>query len=203
MDEYIRSHADQLQYIEVLGGEPMFNKRFFELLDHLIQTQHSKNITLFVITNGTIYTLAMREKFLKFKKVVFVVSVDGTGLVNDYQRWPSRWSKIRNNLQKFADDFDVSIMPTVTAVNIIHLGKLYDFCQRNKYVVNNAVLVDHWPQLLPKNLPKQLKHKVPLAFRQLTIGDGDTGSLIQFIARWDTQRKISIKDYLPEWQSLT
>jgi sulfatase maturation enzyme AslB (radical SAM superfamily) len=202
MDSYIRSHADKIQYIDVLGGEPMFCKQFLDLLDHLIQTECSKNITLFVITNGTIYTKSLQQRFLKFKKVVFTVSVDGIGLVNEYQRWPSKWSTVSSNLQKFASDFDVSLLPTITALNIIHLGRLYDFSLQHNYQINNAQLVDHWPQLLPKNLPDQLKQKIPESFRRVAQGEGDPMSLFKFIQRWDLQRKISIQNYMPEWQMI-
>ena len=202
MDSYIRSHADKIQYIDVLGGEPMFCKQFLDLLDHLIQTGSSKNITLFVITNGTIYTKSLRQRFLKFKKVVFTVSVDGIGLVNEYQRWPSKWSTVSSNLQEFASDFDVTLSPTITALNIIHLGRLYDFSLQHNYQINNTQLVDHWPQLLPKNLPDQLKQKIPEDFRHVAQGEADPMSLLQFIQRWDLQRKISIQNYMPEWQMI-
>ena len=202
MDRYIREHVDDLRFIEVLGGEPLFNKDFLDLVSHLVDTGASDHFTLFVITNGTLFVPRFQDLFSRFKKTVFTISVDGLGVVNDYQRWPSDWSVIERNIKTIDQWFDVSILPTVTAINIIGLPKLIDWCQSQGYVINNIGLVDHWPQLLPVNLPDQLKPLVSQQFRSMTQGPGRPDQLIDFIRRWDQRRGINIKDYMPEWTGL-
>lgn len=201
MDQYIRDHAHELEYIEVLGGEPLFSKDFFDLVHHLTCTGKSQHMTMFVITNGSIMTDAMIEMFKKFKKTVFMVSIDGVGLVNDYQRWPSRWQQIELNLLKLSNEFDVSVMPTVTALNLPYLHDLYQYCEDKNLVINNFSLVDDWPALLPINLPEKIKQKVDPRFDKLINSSGDTSVLVDFIKRWDKQRGISIVDYMPEWKN--
>ena len=201
MDLYIRQHADSLQYIEALGGEPLFNKKYIELIEYLIEIGANRHLTLFVVTNGTLITPKIVELFGKFKKTVFAVSVDGIGSVNDYQRWPSRWSEIEKNLAIINENFDMCILPTITALNIISLPRLIDYCQEKNYVVGNLTLVDHWSEILPSNLPQELKSLVDDRYKPLLEGPSDTSKLLGFIQKWDKMRNISIVDYMPEWRN--
>jgi sulfatase maturation enzyme AslB (radical SAM superfamily) len=202
MQQYILEHAGDIEVIEVLGGEPLFNKQFIQLAESLAASGAAKNMTMIIITNGTLLTQRLIDLFQKFKKTVFAVSVDGVGPVNDYQRWPSRFVEIAENLNKINHHFDLSLLPTVTAVNIIGLADLYAFAQSKNYVINNISPVDHWPQLNPSNLPDQLKKLVDSRFDYLMQGSVDTDSLLSFVSRWDYQRKIRIQDYMSEWTNI-
>lgn len=202
MDDFIRASADNLQFIEVLGGEPLFSKPFLLLLQYLVDTQASRHITLYVITNGTIFTSELLDLFRQFYKTVFAISVDGVGPVNEYQRWPSQWHVTQRNLAWISDHFEVSVLPTVTAVNVIGLATLLDYCDSHDYVVNNINYVSHWPQLRPANLPAALKNKVGAQFQNLlqSESDPDPAALLDFVRQWDRQRGINIADYMPEWK---
>jgi len=202
MQEYILEHAGDIEVIEVLGGEPLFNKQFIQLAESLAASGAAEHMTMIIITNGTLLTQRLIDLFQKFKKTVFAVSVDGVGSVNDYQRWPSRFVEIAANLDKINSHFDLSLLPTVTAVNIIGLADLYAFAQSKNYVINNISPVDQWPQLNPSNLPDQLKKLVDSKFDYLMQGSVDTDSLLKFVARWDHQRKIHIQDYMSEWTNI-
>lgn len=201
MDDYIRQNADKLKYIEVLGGEPLLEKRYHRLLEYLVSIGANQHLTVFTVTNGSILNTSLIQLFQKFKKAVFAVSIDGIGLVNDYQRWPTKWSKISQNLEILNQHFDVSILPTVTALNIIGLPRLVDYCENRGYVINNMNIVDYWPQLKACNLPPDLQCQVSDQYRGLLDGNSDTQSLLDFIRQWDTQRKIRIWDYMPEWRT--
>lgn len=201
-DQYIRSNCNNIEFIDVLGGEPLFNKDFFNLLEYLVDNGASQNITLFIITNGTLFTTKIKQILLKFKKVVFTISIDGVGKINEYQRWPSQWNSIEQNLSLINADFFMSILPTVTAVNIIGLPQLIEFCNKNNYTVNNVNLVDHWTVLLPSNLPDLLKKQVSVEYQKFVEGSGNADNLIEFIKKWDTRRGIRIQDYMPEWNAI-
>lgn len=201
MDRYIRDNAHSLKYIEALGGEPLFNKRFLDLVQHLVDVGANRHLTLFVITNGTLLTKRMQALFSKFHKTVFAVSVDGIEAVNDYQRWPSQWQEVHHNLQTISASFDMSVIPTVTALNIIGLPRLMEYCDRHDYVVNNINLVEFWPELLPSNLPRTLHDQVSDEYRNFLIGDQRPDRLLNFVTRWDQKRGIDIRHYMPEWSS--
>jgi MoaA/NifB/PqqE/SkfB family radical SAM enzyme len=202
MQAYILEHAGDIEVIEVLGGEPLFNKQFIQLAESLAASGAAEHMTMMIITNGTLLTQRLIDLFRKFKKTVFAVSVDGVGLVNDYQRWPSRFVEIDKNLAMINSHFDLSLLPTVTAVNIIGLGDLYEYALSKNYMINNVEPVQHWSQLNPSNLPDQLKKLVDSKFDYLMQGSADTDGLLSFVSRWDHQRNIHIQDYMSEWADI-
>jgi len=202
MQDYILEHADDIEVIEVLGGEPLFNKQFIQLAESLAASGAAEHMTMIIITNGTLLTQRLIDLFRKFKKTVFAVSVDGVGLVNDYQRWPSRFVEVDKNLAMINRYFDLSLLPTVTAVNIIGLSDLYEYALSKNYMINNVEPVQHWPQLNPSNLPDQLKKLVDSRFSQFIQGSADTDGLLKFVSRWDQQRNIRIQDYMSEWTNI-
>jgi sulfatase maturation enzyme AslB (radical SAM superfamily) len=202
MQQYILDHAADIEVIEVLGGEPLFNKQFIQLAESLAASGAAEHMTMMIITNGTLLTQRLIDLFKKFKKTVFAVSVDGVGLVNDYQRWPSQFAEISENLNKINSHFDLSLLPTVTAVNIIGLTDLYGFALSKNYAINNIEPVAHWPQLNPSNLPDQLKKLVDSNFDYLIQGSVDTDGLLKFVSQWDRQRNIHIQNYMSEWTDI-
>jgi len=202
MQTYILEHASDIEVIEVLGGEPLFNKQFIQLAESLAASGAAEHMTMIIITNGTLLTQRLIDLFQKFKKTVFAVSVDGVGSVNDYQRWPSRFVEIEKNLAMMNSNFDISLLPTVTAVNIIGLSDLYEYALSKNYMINNIEPVAHWPQLNPANLPDQLKKLVDTKFDYLIQASADTDSLLSFVSRWDNQRNIHIQDYMSEWSGI-
>ena len=201
MEDYIRSHADEIHFIEALGGEPLFEKKFLQLLEHLVQIGAHEHITLFIVTNGTLSTDPIICLLKKFKKTVLAVSVDGVGPANEYQRWPSKWIDVDQNLAMWNEHFDISILPTVTVLNILHLPDLTEYCRQRNYTINNYNLVSQWPELSPHNLPYELRTGVSTQFRCWVNQEPNTDAALSFIRQWDKQRGISIGDYLPEWRS--
>lgn len=200
IDVFIRENHKDITHIEALGGEPMFSKDFLALLQYLRDVGASQRITLYIITNGTILTQNQICLLRSFRKVVFCVSLDGVGAVNEYQRWPSKWAQIEKNLEIMQRDFDITVLCTITAVNIIYVDQLESYCQARDLVLGNYGIVMHWPQLHPRNLPESLHARVPEKLRYLLSGPNDTESLLSFVSTWDQRRGIRIEDYLPEWQ---
>lgn len=202
IDRLIREDDGSLEFIEVLGGEPLFNKDFLDLAQHLVDTGKSQNLTLFISTNCTLLTEKIRTLFRQFRKTVFMISIDGIGPVNEYQRWPSRWAEVERNLTIFADNFDVSIHPTVTAVNIARMHEVHEYCEARNLMILNTSIVKGWEILHPRNLPDEIKARVDSRFHGLIGGSGDPDTLGNFIKSWDQRRSINIVDYMPEWQDL-
>jgi len=200
MEDFIRQNAQHLRYIEVIGGEPLFNKQFMALAEWLVQQGHAQHLTLYIITNGTLLTDAMVALFSQFMQTVFVVSIDGVGPVNDYQRWPSKWSDVSDKLLRIRDRFSMSVQPTVTALNVLGLGDLHDWCNSQGMVINNMQLVEQWSQLLPHHLPSALKDQVDPRFSQFVVGESDSVDLVEFVRRWDQRRGTNIVDYMPKWK---
>jgi sulfatase maturation enzyme AslB (radical SAM superfamily) len=201
MENYIKKNINHMLFIETLGGEPLFSKRFIKLLEWIINKGRSQYITLYIITNLTLLPDSFVKILSSFKRVVLAVSLEGVGKVNDYIRWGSDFQKIDKNI-KIAQEkkFELAILPTANSLNLHRLSDLYSYGKSMQIPVMNISPVNGWPSLLPCNLPLHLHQKVMPELKQLLVGEQDFYSLKNFIINWDKKRNISIVDYMPEFE---
>lgn len=200
IDQWIRNNYQQLEYLEVLGGEPLYSKRFFKLVDFLIEANAAKSITLFLVSNGTLITKDIIKKLKHFKKVVITISIDAVGRANDYIRWMSNFKIIERNLALVKTSVDCSVLPTISALNICRIHELYEYCDKRNIKIVNPGLVLFWDQLNPEHIPEKLKKTVDSKFSKLVDKPGDPDKLLKFINSWDKKRNIFIGDYMSEWK---
>ena len=89
-----------LRYIKLLGGEPLLHQT--QLTDILRRAQALgvlAEITLNITTNGSLRPTDQLLRLLSScRKVIWTVSVDAQGELNDYIRTGSNWSEISLNL---------------------------------------------------------------------------------------------------------
>jgi sulfatase maturation enzyme AslB (radical SAM superfamily) len=109
------------------GGEPLIISQHTYFLERCIALNRAGKIVLEYNTNITVLPSRVLELWKQFKQVRVGASVDGFGVIQEYQRWPIKWSHTLKNLQKL-DDLSVessNILPhialTVTAYNAFHL----------------------------------------------------------------------------------
>ena len=105
------------------GGEPLINKRHYDILDFCIENDLAKNITLEYNTNGTTVNKNLLEQWRNFKAIEICFSVDAMGLLANYVRFPSNWDNIIENL-RLIDNSDIdqitgTINTTVSILNVM------------------------------------------------------------------------------------
>lgn len=95
---HIRSTKDfnnvptSVDKILFLGGEPLMTKRHLKVLE-LVKHKHRTSITY--NTNGTfLLDIETQKMFKQFKKIDFILSIDGYGKLNDTVRSGSDWNDI-------------------------------------------------------------------------------------------------------------
>jgi len=120
-----------VEIINLLGGEPMFSDEHRVLLDKLISTGASKNITLNYVSNLTVYDDELILLWENFKSVGASLSMDGIGAVNDYVRYPAKFDKIEFNLKKYLDltaagKFGITLSCTISIFNFSRFHELLD-----------------------------------------------------------------------------
>jgi MoaA/NifB/PqqE/SkfB family radical SAM enzyme len=202
VSEWIYQNYNQLTTLTVNGGEPLYNKKFITMIDFLNNKNVAKNIDLYITTNATVFSNDLIKKLKKFNKVIFSVSVEAVGMPNNYIRWLSNFDKIKHNMEILNKEFEISIQSTISALNIVHLPTLIEFCNNYGYTIGTANLVEMWEELLPKNLPNSIKEKVDKRYSNLIKESGNSTVLIEFIKKWDLKRNIRIEDYMPEWKGI-
>lgn len=209
--EAVKQHVDfkNLKMLSLIGGEPLFEKKNFELLEHILELGND-SVFLSIVTNGSV-PLSSRQKNIlsKFKNINFSVSIDGTEDVFEYVRYPLKWNELLENLKFFREVSDnVSSNYTISNLNIIYHNQTVDwFNKENINFSNNMIYSPTWLQ--PKALPKDV-----IQYLKASLSDTDYNSFIgvhnnelsqrlfdQFvieIKRQDTAKGINLKDYLPE-----
>jgi MoaA/NifB/PqqE/SkfB family radical SAM enzyme len=164
VDEF-REKIDSVERIHFAGGEPLFSPQMTKLLKVCIKLGISKNISISYNTNITRLPEEVLELWKDFKEVKLLCSIDGYGPVNEYIRFPSKWSNIDTNL-KFLDQHfktynisEIILSCTVQLYNVLTLHELYDYVSTFKKIVPALNLINlKYPDYLSTQvMPKAAK----------------------------------------------
>ena len=198
-EKMLKLHAKTVEYIDVIGGEPFYNKRLIELLNWLKNEGHSKHMTMYITSNGMFYNEKLVELLKSFKDVVLIISLDGIGKVHEYIRPGCDFNLVENNITKFRDDgINVLVQSTISLLNVLHLTKLDDWCLERKIHNPQKHIVYDPKELHPRNLPEKLKEQVPESYKKFII-EQPTDDYKTFISKLDQYWKTDIKNFMPEW----
>lgn len=126
---YFDTDFKDIDFLQILGGETLYEPKFYELMDHLITTGHSKHITLGVTTNGSVMRSDLADYFGKFAGVSLGVSIDCDHPVNDYLRWPTRRDDVKRSIEFFRKIPNVFVLlrPTPSLFSVGYLDTLVDY----------------------------------------------------------------------------
>lgn len=198
-----------LKMLSLVGGEPLYEKKNFELLEHLLDLGNN-NVFLSMVTNGSVSLTPQQKTILsKFKNVNFSVSIDGTEDVFEYVRYPLKWDQLVDNLTFFRNVSDnVSSNYTISNLNIIYHNKTVEWFDKENIVFSNNIIYEpNWlqPKVLPINVIRHLKSILNENDYNTFIGDVDQelnqklfDKFLIEIKNQDTAKGINLKDYLPE-----
>ena len=138
--------------IYLTGGEPTIVRGNYKMLKALVDSGHSKHITIIINTNCTNLNPSFYKLLYQFYSVLLNVSIDGTGDTIEYIRYPSKWKQIDKNLNKIINDvnelkltrFKVSFASVVQMLNAFNLEELIKYYlelkSKSKYP-NNITIV--------------------------------------------------------------
>jgi len=173
------SYMPKMERIYFAGGEPLLIETHLTFLEKCIEKGYASRIELEYNSNIT----AASEKILKiwshFKRVDLGISIDGIGAMNEYIRYPSRWSQVHSRIQ-LVDESDVNLKiwwaATLLVYNFLHFPDLMDwivdqnFKRINKSVMGSEILSPHMlnnPRFLSIQIfPEASKHKIKDVFAE-------------------------------------
>ena len=113
------------------GGEPLVNPFIKELIDILIERKVSHNISLEFSSNLTVFNEVFLKKLNSFKWVHMSLSIDGTGPVYDYIRYPGKWIDIERHLQRLSlfPKLSFCITATIQNYNVLSIIDLFKYAE--------------------------------------------------------------------------
>ena len=129
---------DDAQVVYVAGGEPTAMIDFQKFLDRCEQ-ESKLDLEIRINTNANKISERLFEKLNKFKNIMFTISIDGYGYVNDYTRWLSSWENISKNIQRIADKGNsVNFNITLSIYTIFSFYELLEYLNKNypTHIVN-------------------------------------------------------------------
>lgn len=155
--------TDNLKFVHLIGGEPLLNPRFEELIDRLIATKKT-NIYLGFTTNGSIVNQSLIEKLNVFRHVDIGISIECMGPLNDYIRKGTNTSEVLDNIDVYLkyrkqSHVYVTIRPVPSALSVHTLDELYSWCIDRKLDIMTNILANP-VHLQIKNLPKNIKDRL-------------------------------------------
>jgi organic radical activating enzyme len=156
--ENLFSISDTIEEIYLTGGEPTIIHEQHKLLQHCIDNGTAKNIRLKYNINMTNIPNHLLEMWTHFKRVQLNCSIDATGDLNRYIRYPSQWVTINKTWDQIRklDNVDYEIHCTVQMYNILRLPALIDWAAPSGSRIYFNIL-NHPAELNIRVLPTQLK----------------------------------------------
>jgi len=124
-----------IPYMRVLylaGGEPTLSKDNIRLLKRCVELGYAHKIAITINTNITNINTDLLDVISQFGYVVIIASLDGINEVQEYIRYPSKWTAIQKNLDRIAawtaisDKRFLTIAITVQVFNMLSLPSMFD-----------------------------------------------------------------------------
>ena len=212
---------DNIEIINLTGGETILQTQVEDLIDYLIEQDLAKNIIITLIANASSFPEKLVKKFKQFRDVFYTISIDGIGDVIEYQRRGSNWTQVEANALKMFKEFGCIVNCVITGVNVFGMCEFLNWAKQNN--VNKICISPVFRELhlsvdvIPDEIKMPLLDKLILAKSQasaqfieyydqiislLQYSKHDPENLKKFIARIkveDQASKKKLAEVVPEW----
>ena len=209
---------ENLVFIDIYGGEPFLISAMFDLLEHGIIIGASKNITLKIHTNASIFNERYLEILSQYKMVTFQVSIDAINASQlEYIRHKATFSSVIDNSKKFQEiinqhsNIRMLITYTVTPLNVFYiddtiqeLNKIFKLPISVNIVTTPEYDIRHLPPPIKKYLINNLSEPNVINFLKQSISgcDIEWPKFCQTTDKLDQLRGQSFAKTFPEWWNM-
>ena len=143
----ILSCPERVRSIQFAGGEPLLSPSFVPILERFVSGGFAKNVDIFIHANGTLFSRKAVSLLSEFRGVMLALSLDATGSLLEYMRYPSRWDAVERNILDYAKTgLSVIVQPTFQAYNVFGALDVLRFCDTHNIEFHLNFLSD--PQFL-------------------------------------------------------
>lgn len=111
------------------GGEPFLSQQHYKILELCVASGRSHEIVLRYHSNLTVLPDRLLKIWRNFRKVEIHVSLEGVGELNEYVRYPAKWSQILANLETLNSlrseiSMHIEVHTCLQAISWLRLGDL-------------------------------------------------------------------------------
>ena len=133
--------------MQFAGGEPLLSPSFVPILERFVSGGFARNVDIYIHANGTLFSRKVVSLLSEFRGVMLAFSLDATGPLLEYVRYPSRWDPVRRNILDYVKTgLSVIVQPTFQAYNVFGLLDVLRFCDAHNIEFHLNFLSD--PQFL-------------------------------------------------------
>ena len=198
-DRFFSLPQHRILEIDVNGGEPTTSPNYKKLISQLPGSVKIVRIN----TNGSRMINELEFLLARGIMVIVTLSLDGTGPVHDYVRWPIKWKNYNTTVDEYVKLskkiplLKLDFWTTVSALNINNFMDIIDYAKSKSIPHDYAPLYrPHQLDISYKNfLTEDIELSHPIQ-QKVGTGKDNSDDLIEFINRNDRLRGINIKDYL-------
>jgi MoaA/NifB/PqqE/SkfB family radical SAM enzyme len=149
-----------LQAIHIIGGEPLLNPRFEQLIDNLIANDKT-DIYFGFTTNGTIINNDLIKKLQAFRHVDIGISVESAGKLNNFVRNGAETAQILANIDRYLayrkpGQVYVTLRIVPSALSVHTIDELFHWCIERKLDIMSNILSTPTHMAITQ-LPKGIK----------------------------------------------
>lgn len=158
--------SKRLQYLHFIGGETIITPAFRRILNNIVDSGRSKEITIGFTTNLTVWDSEIGNLLEQFKQVNVGVSVETFSSVNNYVRWPSDIVEIKQTLSRWQElcqrnGWLIQIRITPTCLSIHEITTILDYAWQHQIPIESCDFLTE-PEFLKINV-------LPAAYREPII----------------------------------
>lgn len=128
--EEIKEICEDLDFIDIYGGEPLLIKQFKTVLEHCVKIGSAPRQRLHFNTNASVFPEETFRLMDHFKETHISLSIDDIGQRFELERGGC-WSEVDHNVDRFLaldpDKYKISIQVTVSNLNLLYLDELLDW----------------------------------------------------------------------------
>lgn len=151
-----------LNRLHFMGGEPLLNKKFTELLDFLIDNKKT-GISISFVSNGTMINSDLIEKLKQFCTFDIEISIESIKNNNDYIRQGSHIQDIMKNImwlkEQQSEQFHLVMRSVPQLLNVNNYDQYIQWAWENQLPIQGIPLID--PDYLQISvLPIALRTKI-------------------------------------------
>lgn len=209
-DAILEEIIPTIKHINLLGGEPLFNPKYYEILQRVIDSGRAHEVSIQFNTN----LLALQDKtfdlWKEFKYVNANISCDGIGVVNEYVRYPGKWNKFIRNLDRIIEwqyqlggpnKLFLQIHTTMSSLTWLNLGELIKWCKTlpNALKLPFLIQVNQPPYMDCIHMPDYIKE---LGYERICES-------LAGLEPWESKNIFSLVDYVlntqgdpAQWQTM-
>lgn len=166
----IQEALPSVRAIFTTGGEPLLIKEHLRILEMILEEGHADHILLRYNTNQTTIPDKIVSLWKQFKKVEVNCSVEAFGELNDYIRYPSKWSEQEKNIHRLDDvafqnpHINIYIHTTLQAYNVLRIPEFLKWLRQANFKALHRVPYFIWVRipewLCPGVYPQDLRNDI-------------------------------------------